>query len=79
MAAGREQRVMEGGAAGEVAALLPFLLLDRQRQKKVKAIDKTFIYSHMWERQQKEEFMSQLTPTYIYRPLKSVRAHGWIT
>lgn len=30
LAAGREQRVMEGGAADEVAALLSFLLLERQ-------------------------------------------------
>lgn len=78
LAARWEQRMMKGGGASEVAALLPFLLLYRQK-KKVEAIDKTFIDSHMWERQQAEEFMSQLTPTYIYRPLKSVRANAWIT
>lgn len=33
LAAGREQRVMEVGAAGDVGALLPLLFLDRQRKK----------------------------------------------
>lgn len=72
--------MVEGGVAGKVTALVPFLLLDRQRQNvKVKAIDETFTQSHKWERQQAEEFMSQLTPTYICRTLKSVRANAWIT
>lgn len=33
LAARREQRVMEGGTASEVTALLPFLFLDRQSKK----------------------------------------------
>jgi len=35
LAAGREQRVMEGGAAGEVNAILTLLLLDGQRKDRV--------------------------------------------
>lgn len=62
LAARWKQRVVEGGAAGEVAALLSFLLLDRRSKKnvKVKASDRTFVHIHMWEREQTEEFMSQL-------------------
>lgn len=76
MAARREQRVMHGGVASEVAAFFLFLLLDEQRKKKEL---KKYSYSHVWIMQHTEEFMSQLTPTYIYRPLKSVRANAWIT
>lgn len=82
MVAGWEKRVTEGSAADEVTALLPFFLLDSERKKnhfKVEASDKIFIESYLWKRQQTEEFMSQLIPTYIYRPLKSVRANAWVT
>lgn len=49
LAARWEQRVMEGGAAGEVTVLLPFLFLDSQCEKnvKVKASNGTFINSLM--------------------------------
>lgn len=72
--------MLEGGAAGKVVALLPFLLLDNEKRifYNLKQLTK-HSYSHMWEMQPAEKFMSQLTPTYIYRSLKSVRANAWIT
>lgn len=45
MAARREQRVMHGGVASEVAAFFLFLLLDEQRKKK--RVEKIFIQSRV--------------------------------
>lgn len=77
LAARREQRVVEGSAAGEVVAVLPFLFLDGQKEFLFKNGKQPHVTCG--GKQPAKTCHSQLTPTYIYHPLKSAKANAWIT